>query len=79
MRQVVGFSRLGQPEVGHPDVAAIVQQQVGRLDIAMEDALAVGILQGLGYLHADAGDALVIPAVGVGQCRELGGAAQDHR
>jgi hypothetical protein len=65
LRQVVGVRGLGQAEVGHPHVAVVVQQQVARLDVAVEDALAVGILQCLGGLDADVGHAAVIPAVGV--------------
>ena len=57
VRQVVGLGRLGQAEVGHPDVAVVVQQEVRRLDVAVEDALAVGVLQRLGHLDADPGDA----------------------
>jgi hypothetical protein len=33
-----------------------VDQQVGRLDVAMEDAEAVGVLQGLSGLQAQVGD-----------------------
>ena len=51
---------LGQAEVGHPDGAAGVQQQVRRLDVAVEDALLVGVLQRLGHLHADLGHALPV-------------------
>ena len=29
---------LGQAEVGDPEVAAVVEQQVGRLDVAVDDA-----------------------------------------
>ncbi len=79
MRQVVGLGRLGQPEVGHPDVAVVVQQQVRRLDVAVQDALAIGVFQGLGDLDADAGDAAVELPVGVGRRRQLGRARQDRR
>ena len=65
VRQVVGADRLGQAEVGHPDVAVAVQQQVRRLDVAVQDALAVGVGQRLGHLDADPRHALGKPAVGL--------------
>ena len=65
--QVVGVGRLGQAEVGDPDVAVSVEQEVGRLDVAMKDALAVGVVQCKGDLDADAGDAEVELAVGVSE------------
>ena len=37
-----------------------VQQQVRRLDVAVEDALPVGVLQGVGHLDADPGHALPV-------------------
>ena len=37
-----------------------VEQQVGRLDVAVEDAVLVGVVQGLGGLHAEAGDGAVV-------------------
>ncbi|MCG3180811.1 MAG: hypothetical protein BIFFINMI_03174 [Phycisphaerae bacterium] len=55
-RRVGRLDRLGQSEVGHPDHAAGVQQQVGRLDVAVQRALRVGVGQGVGDLSADAGD-----------------------
>ena len=50
---VVDLLQLRQPEVGDPDVAEGVQQQVRRLDVAMEDAAAVGVVQRVGDLGAD--------------------------
>ena len=35
----------GQPEVGHPQAPAAVQEQVGRLDVAVQDALLMRVLQ----------------------------------
>ena len=42
-----------QPEVGHPHRPPLVEQEVRRLDVAVDDALGVGIGQRLGRLHAD--------------------------
>ena len=63
----VGPSRplgLGQAEVGHPGDAPGVHQDVRRLDVAVEDALAVGVGQRLGHLDAQAGDAPVVMGLG---------------
>src|SRR5262249_41369187 len=46
--------RLGEPEVGDPDGALDVQEQVRRLDISMEKALIVGINERLRGLEPDA-------------------------
>ncbi len=43
--QVLLARRLGQPEIGDPDVAVQVQEQVGRLDVAVQDTLLVGVLE----------------------------------
>ena len=43
---------VGQPEVGHPHAAATVQQQVARLDVAVDDAHLVGVVQRLRRLDA---------------------------
>ena len=50
LREVVPFLELGQAEVGDPDVAQRVQDQVGGLDVAMQDAPPVGVRQGVGDL-----------------------------
>ena len=60
VRQVLLIVRLGEAEVGHPDRAGGIQQQVGRLDVAVLDPLSMGILQGVGHLCADACDALPV-------------------
>jgi len=59
--QVVAVSVcLGQAEVGHPNIARVIEQQVRRLDVAMQHPLAGGMGQGVGHLHADTGDALPV-------------------
>ena len=45
----------GQAEVGDPQVAPAVDDQVRRLDVAVEHALLVGVLEGLGGLEAQPG------------------------
>ena len=39
---------LGQAEVGDPRVAVPVEQDVGRLEVAVDHAVLVGVLDGLG-------------------------------
>ena len=47
---------LREAEVGDPNHALLIEKQVRRLDVAVQDALAVSISQPLGDLHADWGD-----------------------
>ena len=44
-----------QPEISDPDGPAGVQQEVGGLDVAVDDSLAVGISQSRGDLRAHLG------------------------
>jgi hypothetical protein len=46
----------GQAEVGDPDCPLGVDQQVGRLDVAVDDSLVVGVSECLGSLKADLGN-----------------------
>ena len=39
---------LGQAEVGHVRLAGAVEQDVGRLEVAVEDAALVGVVHGAG-------------------------------
>ena len=54
MGQRVVFERLGEAEVRNPDMPVVVQQQIGRLDVAMHRAQVMSVLQGLGDLGTDA-------------------------
>ena len=47
---------LGDAKVGELDVVLGVDQQVRRLEVAMDDAAVVGVLERLGDRDADAGD-----------------------
>jgi hypothetical protein len=71
--QAVGVIDLGQPEVRDPGGPLGVQQQVGRLDVAVQDAVPVGVLQRLGHLHPEPGDAAVILPLRL--AAQLGGAS----
>ena len=51
--ELVAVLGLGQAEVGDPDLALGVEQQVGRLDVAVEDALLMSVFERLGHLDAD--------------------------
>ena len=53
--QVAAVEEAGQAEVGDPEVAGRVEQEVRRLDVAMEDAQAVGVGEGLGRLQGQPG------------------------
>ena len=54
-RQVLGLAadQLGQAEVGDLHPALLVQQDVLRLDVAVDDAVVVGVLEGLADLRHD--------------------------
>ena len=58
------FLGLGQAEVGDPDDTGCIQQQVGGLDVAVDDPPSVGVRQRPGRLAADLGHAadIVVPA-----------------
>ena len=53
---VLLFLELGQAEVGDPGVAQGVEQDVVRLDVAMDHLALVGVIERVGNLGADAGD-----------------------
>src|SRR5216684_360763 len=50
----------GQSEVADPSLPFLIQQNVGRLDVAMNHSLLVGVHQGVGHLKSDAGHAAIV-------------------
>ena len=42
-----------KPEVGDPDQALLIEQEVRRLDVAMDDAALMGIFERLGRVGAE--------------------------
>ncbi len=72
---------LGQAEVGDPDHAGVVQQQVRRLDVAVDDPPGVGVGQALRRLAANLRHAAEVrrPAAGEGGRRDLRPAGEHGR
>ena len=68
-RQVSGERETGaalyvsHAEISHPHVAALVQKQVGRFDITVDDSLIVRVTQRLGRLNSQAGTVRRYPRV----------------
>ena len=51
--RALGLHELGQAEVEHLDEAALGPHQVRALDVAVDDAAAVRLVQGIGHLQAN--------------------------
>ena len=64
VRQLLRPFGLGQPEVGDPHRPLQIEQQVRRLDVAVQDTLAVGVGQRVGGLDADPRHASVVLRLG---------------
>jgi len=47
--------RPGEPEVGDPESAVVAEEQVGGLEVPVDQALAVGVVQPAGGFEADEG------------------------
>ena len=65
VREVARLLGLGQAEIGDPDVAQGVEDQVRRLDVAVEDVPGVRVGEGAGHLRADPCDLPVVSILGV--------------
>jgi hypothetical protein len=48
--QIFASFGLCQAEIGDPDLPLRVEQEIGRLDVAVQYSLLMGILEGLGHL-----------------------------
>src|SRR5437868_78321 len=46
-RQVISAFDLGQSEIGDPDDPMLIEQQIARLDVAVQDSLSMGVSQGV--------------------------------
>ena len=51
--EIIVLCRFGQSEVGNPDVVFPVNQQVGRFDVTVQDAVPVCIVNRIGYLNTN--------------------------
>ena len=64
--QVVGLGQVfaalefGESEVGHPGGAVSIEQQVRRLDVAVQHTSPVGVVERIGHCRADPGDLAVV-------------------
>src|SRR5262249_18673890 len=60
---------LGESEIGNPQMAVSVHHQIAGFDVAMNDAILVGVFERLGGLDAEAGDGAIITVAVCGERR----------
>ena len=70
---------LASPKSAAQTFPMVVQQQVRRFDIAVQDALAIGVLQRLRDPDADAGDREIKLAVGTDDAERVGTSPRESR
>ncbi len=56
LRELADVAQLGQSEIGYPDFTAAIEQQVGGLHIAMQNAMAMRVGERTGGLHTQSRD-----------------------
>ena len=74
----VGLDLLRQPEVGDVRMALVVDQDVGRLEVAVQDAAGVGVGHRLGRLGHQAGGGPRVVLVAAQQRHEAAAGDQLH-
>ncbi len=75
---VVGLDQLGQAEVGDVGVPVSVDQDIGRLQVAVEDSAHVSVLNGVGRLDHQGRDGAMVVAVRGELLREVAPDDQLH-
>ena len=72
-RQVAVAFDGGQAEIGKPQRPALINKQIRRLNISVDDAAAVSVLQRFGRLNAEPGNGAIESGAAVGaECGEGG-------
>src|SRR4029079_10563680 len=61
VRELFHAFGFGEPKISDPDGALSVEKEIGRLDIAMQHALTMSMIQSVGYLSSQAGHSAIEP------------------
>jgi hypothetical protein len=72
LRELVPLDQLRQSEVGDPDVSLGIEQEVGWLDVAVDNPLAVGVVKRVSDLGSQARDLAKIDRLGLAGKRAIG-------